>query len=136
MSAQVSVAAKLLGARVRRFRETLGCNQEELANRATVNVSNLGRIERGRANPSLITIVLIAGALHVDPAELVGGISSAMLGGTLQRDGEQSPAETESGEPSTSRQPHAQPSQSERNPAGGRREISDHGGVVIGRRVR
>jgi transcriptional regulator with XRE-family HTH domain len=137
MSAPFSLATQLLGARVRRHRERLGCNQEELARLATVNVSNLGRIERGRANPSLITIVLIAGALNVDPGELVTGISAVMLGIGLNPAAE-SPALTrypEISEASLENGLPRLPSPDARAPGTGHREIIDHGDVIIGRWV-
>ncbi len=40
-----------------------------------MHVTNFGKIERGQANPSLTTLVRIAGVLEVDPGALVTGIA-------------------------------------------------------------
>ncbi|MFC6355080.1 helix-turn-helix domain-containing protein [Luethyella okanaganae] len=69
-----SDAARLLGARVRESRLRLGLSQEDVADLAEIHVTNLGKIERGQANPSLTTIVRVAGVLDVDPGDLVRGI--------------------------------------------------------------
>ena len=42
-------------------------------------MTNLGKIERGQANPSLTTIVRVAAALGVMPAELLDGIDAHAL---------------------------------------------------------
>lgn len=48
-----------------------------------MDVSNLGRIERGLINPSFFTLVRLAGSLDIDAAELVGGIGVEMLAPTV-----------------------------------------------------
>jgi len=48
--------------------------QEELANMTDMHASNVGRIERGAANPSLSTMVRLARALDIDLGDLVRGI--------------------------------------------------------------
>lgn len=70
-----SDAARVLGERVRGFRQGLALSQEDIADLAEMHVTNLGKIERGQANPSLTTIVRIAGVLSIDPAELVTGLA-------------------------------------------------------------
>jgi transcriptional regulator with XRE-family HTH domain len=52
----------------------LGVSQEEIAQLADMHVTNYGRVERGEANSELHTIVRLATALDVDPAELVAGL--------------------------------------------------------------
>lgn len=54
-------------------------SQEDVADLAEVHVTNLGKIERGQSNPSLTTIVRIAGVMGVDPGDLVGGLSLKQL---------------------------------------------------------
>jgi len=54
-------------------------SRDDLANLAGVDVSNLGRIERGLVNPSFFTLVRIASSLDVDVAKLVKGIGADML---------------------------------------------------------
>lgn len=59
------------GGVVRRSRETNGWSQEVLADRAGLNRSYLGEIERGCAVPSLTTISKIALALEVSLSALI-----------------------------------------------------------------
>lgn len=70
-----SDAARVLGERVRHFRQQLALSQEDIADLAEMHVTNLGKIERGQSNPSLTTIIRVAGVLEVDPGELVRGLS-------------------------------------------------------------
>lgn len=78
-----SEAARVVGERVRMRRQALQINQERLARRASIHATNLGKIERGRANPSLHTLLRIAGALEMEPAELLVGLTVAELPGGL-----------------------------------------------------
>lgn len=50
---------------LRQLREERGWSQEQLAERANLNRSYLGEVERGRAVPSLITVSKLAGALGI-----------------------------------------------------------------------
>ncbi len=79
MSSINSEAARVLGARIRDERQRFAINQMELADLAGLHFTNLGKIERGQANPSLHTILRIAGALNLNPAVLVDGITADML---------------------------------------------------------
>jgi transcriptional regulator with XRE-family HTH domain len=74
MPAPRSRAAELFGARVREARVALGMSQENIAHLADMHVTNYGRVERGEANSELHTIVRLATALNVDPAELLAGL--------------------------------------------------------------
>lgn len=40
-------------------------SQEELAERIGINVTNLGQIERGQANPKITTVISILEALNI-----------------------------------------------------------------------
>ena len=62
------------GAQVRTLRNGKGWSQEELAHRARIHVTYLSSVERGRRNPTLNLIVLLARALGVTPSRLLGGI--------------------------------------------------------------
>jgi transcriptional regulator with XRE-family HTH domain len=64
----------LFGRRIREARVALGVSQEDIANLADMHVTNYGRVERGEANSELHTIIRLATALDVDPAELVTGL--------------------------------------------------------------
>ena len=63
--------AVIFGATIRRLREERGWTQETLAERAEMNVSYLGFIERGDNVPTLTIILQLAAALKVDAAELL-----------------------------------------------------------------
>ena len=64
------------GSRLRAVREATGISQERLAHICGLDRTYIGVIERGKKNPSLVTIVRIATGLQVDPAELVRGLGS------------------------------------------------------------
>lgn len=59
-----------VGKRIRRTRRQLGFSQEELADRAGMHLSTLGRIERGESNPPVHTVSKIAKALKTSVDEL------------------------------------------------------------------
>lgn len=59
------------GRAVRRRREDRGWSQEQLANRAELNRSYMGEIERGAVMPSLATAAKLALALDLPLAELI-----------------------------------------------------------------
>jgi transcriptional regulator with XRE-family HTH domain len=69
-----SFAAKL-GARLRARREARGYTQAELADKVGVSPNYFGVLERGLKLPTLDTLILIAEALEVSPAELLGDVS-------------------------------------------------------------
>lgn len=51
------------GDAIRQLREAQGWSQEHLAERADINRSYLGEVERGQATPSLVTAAKLAVAL-------------------------------------------------------------------------
>ncbi|ANQ83456.1 helix-turn-helix domain-containing protein [Azoarcus olearius] len=59
------------GAAVRQFRERHGWSQELLAERADLNRSYLGEVERGTVVPSLATAVKLAAALDIPLSNLL-----------------------------------------------------------------
>ena len=61
----------IVGGNVRRLRQTAGLTQEQLAFEASIDLTYVGGIERGRRNPSLLVMVRIAEALKVDPQALL-----------------------------------------------------------------
>lgn len=63
--------AREVGKRIRIVRRKSKLTQEEVAEKAKIHVSTLGRIERGESNPPLQTISRIAQALKVKPKELL-----------------------------------------------------------------
>ena len=56
---------------IRQLREARGWSQERLANRAQLNRSYMGEIERATAMPSLATAGKLAHALEVPLSELI-----------------------------------------------------------------
>jgi transcriptional regulator with XRE-family HTH domain len=63
--------AELFGAVVRELREARGWTQEQLAERANMNASYLGFVERGDNVPTLTIILQLGEGLAVDAAELL-----------------------------------------------------------------
>ncbi len=59
------------GKRLRELREKRGLSQEKLAELADLHRNYAGLLERGGANPTLLTIVALARALGVLPVKLL-----------------------------------------------------------------
>ncbi len=59
------------GRAVKQLREENRYSQEALADRASLNRTYLGEVERGVAVPSLATIAKIANALNLSASELI-----------------------------------------------------------------
>ena len=59
-----------IGDRLKVVRKKKGMTQEDVADKAGIAVSQVGRIERGKLNPSISTIFVIALALEIEPKEL------------------------------------------------------------------
>ncbi len=74
-SRRVEVAHEL-GRRVRQRREALvpAMSQERLADQAEMHRTYVGHVERGEVNLTVYSLVRLAAALGVDPAELVRGL--------------------------------------------------------------
>ncbi|WP_261167309.1 helix-turn-helix domain-containing protein [Microbacterium sp. Marseille-Q6965] len=79
MGAPHSPAAKKVGLRVAELRHRAGLSAKALAECADLDLTHLQRVERGQANPTLMTLVQIAIALEVDPGSLVEGIGADEL---------------------------------------------------------
>jgi transcriptional regulator with XRE-family HTH domain len=60
-----------LGAAIRAKRKELGVSQEELAITAGVERSNMGKIERGENNLSVLNLVRVAEALDSTAADIL-----------------------------------------------------------------
>lgn len=56
---------------LRQLREERGWSQEQLAERADLNRSYLGEVERGRAVPSIVTVAKLAGALGIQLSSFI-----------------------------------------------------------------
>jgi len=65
---------KKFGARVRALRLSLSLSQDVLADRAGLDRTYIGGVERGERNVSLINIVKLAAALETSVADLMRGL--------------------------------------------------------------
>lgn len=63
------------GANVRRHRLRLELSQEALGFKCGLHTTEISRLERAKREPRLGTIVVIARALEIKPAELLEGIN-------------------------------------------------------------
>jgi transcriptional regulator with XRE-family HTH domain len=62
------------GLNLRRLRTVAELTQMELSNRSGLDMAEISRLERGKKDPRLSTIVRLATGLQLDPSELVRGI--------------------------------------------------------------
>lgn len=74
-----SEASRLLGLRLRQRRTELELNQESVAHRAGLNVSNYARIDRGTGNPTFHTLIRLADVLSLEVGELLTGLTREQL---------------------------------------------------------
>jgi len=74
-----SDAARTFGERVRAARTEAGITQLELAGLAGVHETNISKLERGESDPKFSSLIRIAAALEVDPADFVRGIGADQL---------------------------------------------------------
>lgn len=65
-SEQRTILAKSIGEAVRAARRTAGLTQEQLASQAKISIEFMGRLERGNALPSVVTLSRIAGVVDID----------------------------------------------------------------------
>ena len=59
------------GGRIKKFRKEQNTTQEELADKATIERSYMGTIERGERNPTLLKVYKIAKALGISLKDLI-----------------------------------------------------------------
>jgi transcriptional regulator with XRE-family HTH domain len=62
---------ELVGSNVKRIRQEKGLTQEQLAERSGFSQQYISGLERGRRNPTIVTIYELATVLGVDHVELV-----------------------------------------------------------------
>jgi transcriptional regulator with XRE-family HTH domain len=62
---------ELVGGNVRRFREAKGLTQEQLADLSGFSQQYISGLERGRRNPTIVSLYELALALGVSHVELV-----------------------------------------------------------------
>lgn len=68
---------RLVGRNVARVRRAKGLSQEELAARSGFSQQYLSGLERGKRNPTVVTLYELARALGVGHVELVAGDDAA-----------------------------------------------------------
>jgi len=66
--------AAFFAANVKRCREATDLSQEEVGVRAGLHRTEIGLLERGERVPKIDTLIKLAVALEVDPAQLLAGI--------------------------------------------------------------
>lgn len=71
MKARARAAVLGFGRRVREHRLAAGLSQVDLGRRSHVTDKFIGQIERGESNPSLVTMMLVAGALECNLVDLL-----------------------------------------------------------------
>lgn len=74
--ADVNKLQQAIAERIRTLRKAAGLTQEQLSEMSNLGPKYLSRLESARAMPSLLTILNIASALRVQPADLIGGIQT------------------------------------------------------------
>lgn len=62
------------GSRVAELRKGRGLSQEKLAFEIGMDLTSVNEIERGKRNPTLMTVVKIAQAFGLRPAELLSDL--------------------------------------------------------------
>ena len=67
-------ALKILGQRIRQKRKSLNWTQEHLADKAEMDRSYVGGVERGERNLTFTILCQVCAALNCDVAELTEGI--------------------------------------------------------------
>jgi transcriptional regulator with XRE-family HTH domain len=65
---------KEFGKNLKRIRESKGYSLRSLSYECNIDYSDIGKIERGETNITLLTFLQLAEALKISPAELVGYI--------------------------------------------------------------
>lgn len=73
LSSKIDKDKKLvkIGAAIRARRKAIGLSQENLAENSGVERSNMGKIERGENNLSLLNLIRIANALECKAADIL-----------------------------------------------------------------
>jgi DNA-binding XRE family transcriptional regulator len=66
--------AEAFGRKLFAARERAGLTQEELGYLSSIHRTEISQLERGYRSPRLDTVVKLAGALEVEPCELIGDV--------------------------------------------------------------
>lgn len=71
MSFEAKTAEQLLGDVIRSRREYLNFSQENLASECGFHRTYISQLERGQKSPTLRTLIILAKALKMEPADLI-----------------------------------------------------------------
>ena len=71
--------AEIFGKTLRRLREEAGLSQERVAQEADLTTGYISDLERGLKAPGLSTIIRLASALAVSPADMLKDFTPATL---------------------------------------------------------
>jgi transcriptional regulator with XRE-family HTH domain len=66
--------AERFGANLIQCREAAGLSQEALAYRAALHRTEIGHLERGQRLARIDTLLKLAGALNIEPGDLLAGM--------------------------------------------------------------
>lgn len=77
---------KRIGERIKRKREMLGMQLNDLAKKVGISSSGLSQIEKSKAFPSILTLKLIAENLHSTVGELIGENESLSNNPIIRKD--------------------------------------------------
>ena len=69
---------ELFGKKIRSLRRVKDLTQEQLAELAGVSLQNMGEIERGKGNPTLVTVEKLSAALQEDLSSIFDFGSSVL----------------------------------------------------------
>ena len=98
MSAPGYEVARCFAENLVRYRHAADLSQEELGFRASLHRTEIGLLERGARIPRIDTVVKLAGALEVEPGDLLVGLSWK-IGGFSAGAFRISPSQPQAGEP-------------------------------------
>jgi transcriptional regulator with XRE-family HTH domain len=70
---ELQALRRILATQIRHYRRSRGWTQSQLAERCSLSLDMLGRLERGTASPSLDTVARLAESLGIQAATLLGG---------------------------------------------------------------
>jgi len=77
------------GRNLARCRKRVGISQEEVSVRASLHRTAVGQLERGERVARVDTLIKLAGALEINPCELLVGLSwepgGTLLGSFIER---------------------------------------------------
>jgi transcriptional regulator with XRE-family HTH domain len=76
------IPALAFGQAIKELRLEKSLSQEELAHKASIERSHMGKIERGEHLPNLVLILRIANALSITPGSLIDKVQSNLQRGS------------------------------------------------------